>query len=433
MKVLRAAPYLNTMNIAKLLSSICCILFAFSLQAQDATNAPAQPSLRDDFQQMLARWQREGPVKPTADSPLGNDDMLEYIIDKATQLNPPPEIPEEARKHFIRAVTLQKTASQPSDYDAVIKEYDEVERLAPWWGEPWFNCAVALESEGKYQEAIRCLNFYLLTKPSGADATGASRKIQDDTYSMQAMQDKATTEKEKSRFLGKWYDAFSNSKQVVLEVEKSENGQLNVVGWRKTLNSEWTKDGGQFYLIVRFDDGTRQKLCFYPNTGDDVMFGLKSKPDGSYDPDALAPMVQYRHPSAQVGDDAFLDSLNGARFVCHQTWPGGVQCDKTLDIRGNIITTGNVYTSLPSGSGIPQSSLNVWQECRIGCASESKWIIKGLHFSLPDSSWSSWAGNQPTGDATITIGNDGQTISFDYIDPPAFGSKPQHWVFYRAR
>lgn len=113
------------------------------------------------------------------------------IVTLAATLNPKPEIPEEARRHIIKAETLMKDAKQPSDYDEVIAEYGQVRLLAPWWPALWYNRAVVREAQGQYTNAIFCLNNYLLTKPSEADA----RTAQDKIYALEAEQEKAAKDK----------------------------------------------------------------------------------------------------------------------------------------------------------------------------------------------------------------------------------------------
>ena len=169
----------------------CCFsLFLFfsliAVQAQESTNTI---SPRDQFKQYMAEWQSGWP------NSFANNDLRTQIIRLATTLDPKPEIPEEARRHFIKAVTLQKDAQQPADYDQVIKEYDDVGRLAPWWPEYLYNRSLARESQGKYANTVLCLKDYLLTNPGEAEA----RKAQDKMYALEAKQEKAGKDQAKEQ------------------------------------------------------------------------------------------------------------------------------------------------------------------------------------------------------------------------------------------
>ena len=180
---------------------VCCFsLFAFwGLIAACAQESSNTVSPRDQFSQLMTQWQNGSPVtvleKAESQYMLQRDDNIgsleRNIVTLAATLNPKPEIPEEARRHIIKAETLMKDAKQPSDYDEVIAEYGQVRLLAPWWPALWYNRAVVREAQGQYTNAIFCLNNYLLTKPSEADA----RTAQDKIYALEAEQEKAAKDK----------------------------------------------------------------------------------------------------------------------------------------------------------------------------------------------------------------------------------------------
>ncbi len=111
--------------------------------------------------------------------------LREQIIRAALALDPQPAIPEEARRHFVRAVTIQKDATSEADAELAAREYREALLLAPWWGDAYFNLGVAAQTANLFDEAIRAFRLYLLTQPPPDDA----RDAQDRIYAVEAKKD----------------------------------------------------------------------------------------------------------------------------------------------------------------------------------------------------------------------------------------------------
>lgn len=63
-----------------------------------------------------------------------NDNALrEKIIKHVQTMEPLPQIPEEARRHYVMAKTLFKDAKSENDYSAAIDEFKSALLVAPWW------------------------------------------------------------------------------------------------------------------------------------------------------------------------------------------------------------------------------------------------------------------------------------------------------------
>ncbi len=105
-----------------------------------------------------------------------NDKALrEKIIRMASELEPRPVIPDEAKRPFYKAATFFKEAQDPSGYDLAIRAYKDAIRIAPWWPEAYFNLGIAQEKAELFGEAVETLKLYLLTQPE--DAEDAEKKL----------------------------------------------------------------------------------------------------------------------------------------------------------------------------------------------------------------------------------------------------------------
>jgi tetratricopeptide (TPR) repeat protein len=113
------------------------------------------------------------------------------VIKLAQAMKTPPEIPEEARGHYVMAVVFVNTAEDNADYERAIEEYKAALLAAPWWGDAYRKLATAQTDAGRYDEAIASLNFYLLTQPADA------RSTQDEIYRLRALGQRAAGEQAK--------------------------------------------------------------------------------------------------------------------------------------------------------------------------------------------------------------------------------------------
>lgn len=133
-------------------------------------------SPREQLQQLVAQLQ----VTPT-------DSILRArIIKLGAELKPPPAIPEDARGWFIRGNTAFGDAKAVDDYARAAAFYETASSIAPWWGDPYFNLAKALELRQDYVGAIRALRLFVLSAPPAEDA----RKAQDYVYVLIERQDR---------------------------------------------------------------------------------------------------------------------------------------------------------------------------------------------------------------------------------------------------
>ncbi len=104
------------------------------------------------------------------------------IVKLTSDLKPAPAIPEEARKHFVEGTAIVKAAKNPAQQALAAQSFTEALKMAPWWGDAYYNLGVAQELAEKYDEAEKAFNFYLLSNPNATE----KREVQDRIYALSA-------------------------------------------------------------------------------------------------------------------------------------------------------------------------------------------------------------------------------------------------------
>ncbi len=181
-----------------------------------------------------------------------DDNILrEKIIKLALEMKPAPAIPEEARKYFVKATTIQKEAKDTQGLELAVNAYNQALLIAPWWSDAYYNLSIALEQSSRFDEAVNALKLYLIANPNASDA----RTAQDKIYAIEAKKEmaqaeKIVKEKEKKRketdFSGIWeqdpvetcwrYKFAVNGKEIVITQFCPNSGMdEKLVGWA-TLN-----------------------------------------------------------------------------------------------------------------------------------------------------------------------------------------------------
>lgn len=110
-------------------------------------------------------------------APAVSDDARSHNIP-----SPKPSVSEEARRHFMKAVAIQKAAKDGAGLDIAAKEYEAALTLAPSWPEAKYNYALLLEQlggEAELRRAVALFGEYLKSKPKDA------RAVQDKVYGLE--------------------------------------------------------------------------------------------------------------------------------------------------------------------------------------------------------------------------------------------------------
>ncbi|MEQ1921269.1 MAG: hypothetical protein ABL952_02060 [Pyrinomonadaceae bacterium] len=121
--------------------------------------------------------------------------LREQIIKLASEMKPRPAIPESARENFVQGMTLFKSAKDAAGQKLAAESFAEALRIAPWWGDTYYNLSLVQELAGQLDAAEISLKFYILAAPGETEA----RKAQDKIYEIRAKKKLVDTEaKEKA-------------------------------------------------------------------------------------------------------------------------------------------------------------------------------------------------------------------------------------------
>lgn len=152
--------------------------------------------------------------------------LREKIIKLAAGIKPALAIPEEANRSFVKGNVFQKEAKDASGYVLAITAYRNALRSAPWWGDAYFNLAIALESAGKFEEAIVSIRNYMTSVSAGSPE---AREAQNKIYALEAKGEIAAkqaaitaqeqVERSRPSVEGKWEDSLMDF-QVIKNGEK---------------------------------------------------------------------------------------------------------------------------------------------------------------------------------------------------------------------
>jgi tetratricopeptide (TPR) repeat protein len=140
-----------------------------------------------EFEQ-AGNWQEALQVYQAALAALLPDfhvDLAARAIRAARRLNPPPSIPEEARKHAVFGQTAMKGAKQAGDFAVAAQEYAKALALAPWWADVYVNASLALEQTGNLPAAREALKLYLQASPNAPDAQAIQSKMYEIEFRLQ--------------------------------------------------------------------------------------------------------------------------------------------------------------------------------------------------------------------------------------------------------
>jgi tetratricopeptide (TPR) repeat protein len=199
-------------------------LGAYTAHVEEAAKAEEVGHVRDAVTSYVAA------LGVAADAGMEEGPLRERIIELVGSLTPSPAIPEEARRHAIRGQTLLTAATSRNDYLQAAREFERALLAAPWWGDIYYNLALAQDGADEPTAAVANLRLFLLTGPEASLA----RQTRDQLYALEARAERAV---QTQRWLGEWRTAtgstlrmrLTDDEYVLYQVTTSATAQKG--GW----------------------------------------------------------------------------------------------------------------------------------------------------------------------------------------------------------
>jgi len=110
-------------------------------------------------------------------------ELREKLLKLAAKERTLPDVPQEARRHAVRAETFVKIAQAGADYRLAVSEYQQAVSIAPWWADAYRDLGYAQERVGEHKAAMRNLKLYLAGAPNASDA----QTVQDRIYALEVL------------------------------------------------------------------------------------------------------------------------------------------------------------------------------------------------------------------------------------------------------
>ncbi len=190
-------------------------------------------------------------IQPASEGSPKDQELREKIIKLVQKIQPPPAVPEEARRHMLRGEAAVDAARDKGGFLRAADEFGKALLLAPWLAEGYYNLGVVCDKAGLYEEAIRALNMYLMAKPNAGDAKQVHDLIYKIEYRIEEAKRLAEEENKK---------ALAAKQQ---ENEKAKKLIRNLAGIWGYKQANWT----EFYeLIVTGEDSFTLKYKYYTKT-----------------------------------------------------------------------------------------------------------------------------------------------------------------------
>jgi len=103
--------------------------------------------------------------------------LRENIIALAQKLDPPPVVPEEAKRHAARGTAAIESAGSREDFEQAVAEFKQAAKLAPWWAKLYFNLGLTQEKATLYDDGIRSFQLFLAASPNDPSADDVRQRI----------------------------------------------------------------------------------------------------------------------------------------------------------------------------------------------------------------------------------------------------------------
>ncbi|MGA3159875.1 MAG: ankyrin repeat domain-containing protein [Terracidiphilus sp.] len=132
----------------------------------------------------------------------------------AQTITPAPEIPEDARHHYIRGSVFAKEAKTDAEYESAIQEYVQALYIAPWWGNAYYGLAMVQKTSGQFDAAVANLKLALLAKMEEKDV----KEAQDQIYAIEVEKELATKRTAEAQAAADQQQAEANWNQLTADL-----------------------------------------------------------------------------------------------------------------------------------------------------------------------------------------------------------------------
>jgi ankyrin repeat protein len=132
----------------------------------------------------------------------------------AQTVTPAPEIPEDARHHYIRGSVFAREAKTDAEYESAIQEYVQALYIAPWWGSAYYGLAMVQKMSGQFDAAVANLKLALLAKMEEKDVKDA----QDQIYAIEVEKELATKRNAEAQAAADQQQAEANWNQLTADL-----------------------------------------------------------------------------------------------------------------------------------------------------------------------------------------------------------------------
>ncbi|MHB8425430.1 MAG: ankyrin repeat domain-containing protein [Gammaproteobacteria bacterium] len=106
--------------------------------------------------------------------------VFHEIIIQAGKMDPPPTIPEKAKRYFQMGITAAKDARDTNDFGEAAGRFLKAVLWAPYWAEPYFDLGLMFEQTKDYSAAAEAFKLYLDADPGTRNADAVRRHIYTD-------------------------------------------------------------------------------------------------------------------------------------------------------------------------------------------------------------------------------------------------------------
>jgi ankyrin repeat protein len=143
----------------------------------------------------------------------------------AQTILPAPEIPEDARHHYIRGSVFAKEAKTDAEFASATQEYLQAIYIAPWWGNAYFGLAMVQKMSGQFDAATANLKLALQAKMEEKDV----KEAQDQIYAIEVEKELAAKRNAEAQAAADQQQADANWGQLTADLA-SHNKDLALAG-----------------------------------------------------------------------------------------------------------------------------------------------------------------------------------------------------------